>query len=105
MGWLAYELGHIIDYRKRSSFALVFVGLKYILSGLHVKKAERAAAVFAIGAHLEHYIAKTKEYILGHAKLSQAYKAKIKELYLGPEEIMKIARGRGKKKLRSGTVS
>jgi len=91
IGWLAHELGHIVDYGTRSSFQMVVFGIKYILFGWFVKKAERSADVYAIEAGFRDYIALTKEYILNHADLSDDYKDKIKRLYLGPEEIMKIA--------------
>ena len=91
IGWLAHELGHIVDYTHRNSLQMIWFGIKYLLSGLHVKKAERQADVFAIEAGMDHYIALTKDYILNHAQLSASYKEKIKKLYLGPEEITRIA--------------
>lgn len=97
IGWLAHELGHIVDYGTRSSFQMVMFGIKYLLFGWFVKKAERSADVCAIEAGFGDYIALTKEYIVTHADLSETYKDKIKRLYLGPEEIMKIANSRNPK--------
>ncbi len=94
IGWLAHELGHIMDYCHRSTFQMIMFGLKYLLSGIHIKKAERAADVYAIEAGMHKYIGETKTYILGHSDLSDSYKAKIKKLYLGPEEISLIAHTR-----------
>ena len=94
IGWLAHEIGHIVDYTHRSTFQMILFGIKYLLSGIHIKKAERAADVYAIEAGMHKYLGDTKEYILGHSDLSDGYKKKIKDLYLGPEEISKIAHTR-----------
>lgn len=94
IGWLAHELGHIMDYCHRSTFQMILFGIKYLLSGIHIRKAERAADVYAIEAGLDKYIGDTKEYILSHSDLSDSYKEKIKRLYLGPEEISLIAHTR-----------
>ncbi len=91
IGWLAHELGHIKDYCHRSTFQMILFGIKYLFSGLHIKKAERAADIYAIEAGLDKFIGVTKTYILNHSDLSQSYKDKISKLYLGPEEISKIA--------------
>ena len=94
IGWLAHEIGHIVDYTHKSTFMMILFGIKYWLSGIHVKKAERAADVYAIEAGMHKFIGDTKEYILNHSDLSESYKAKIKKLYLGPEEIALIAHTR-----------
>ena len=94
IGWLAHELGHIVDYTHRSTFQMILFGIKYLVSGIHIKKAERAADVYAIEAGMHKYLGDTKEYILGHNDLSDGYKEKIKDLYLGPEEISMIAHTR-----------
>lgn len=94
IGWLAHELGHIMDYCHRSTFQMILFGLKYMLSGIHVKKAERAADVFAIEAGMHKFVGEATKYILSHSDLSEDYKDKIKRLYLGPEEISMIAHTR-----------
>ncbi|WP_343215412.1 hypothetical protein [Dokdonia sp. PRO95] len=37
-GWLGHELGHVMDYRERSGFGMLVFGLKYLYSGLILKK-------------------------------------------------------------------
>lgn len=90
IGWLGHELGHVMDYIHRSSLNLIVFGIKYITLGSYIKEAERAADTFAIQHGLLDYILATKNYILNHAHLSETYKARIKRLYLSPEEIMLI---------------
>ena len=40
-GWLGHELGHVMDYRNRSSLGMVFFGIKYLFSKAHIKEVSR----------------------------------------------------------------
>ena len=88
IGWIAHELGHIMDYRNRSSLNLLLFGFKYIFWGHYIKEAERAADSFAVAHGLEKYILKTKNFILNHSDLPVRYVNRIRKYYLSPEEIM-----------------
>ncbi|RXG12300.1 hypothetical protein DSM03_10671 [Leeuwenhoekiella aestuarii] len=88
IGWIGHELGHIMDYRDRSSLGLIWFGLKYLYFPKFIREAERAADTFAVAHGMGEYILKTKDFILNHAHISEIYKARIKRLYLSPEEIM-----------------
>lgn len=88
IGWIGHELGHIMDYRDRSSLGLIWFGIKYLYFPKFIREAERAADTFAVAHGMGEYILKTKDFILNHAHLSEIYKARIKRLYLSPEEIM-----------------
>ena len=90
IGWIGHELGHIMDYRERSSLGLVIFGIKYLYFSKFIKEAERAADTFAVAHGMGQYILKTKDFILNHAQISEVYKARIKRLYLSPEEIMNL---------------
>ena len=90
IGWIGHELGHIMDYRERSSLGMIWFGLKYLYYPKFIKEAERAADTFAVAHGMGQYILKTKDFILNHAHISEGYKARIKRLYLSPEEIMKL---------------
>lgn len=90
IGWLGHELGHVMDYRERSGFGMLIFGLKYLYSSGHVQEVERAADTYAVIQGMGAYILKTKEFILNHAKISPIYKARIRRLYLSPEEIMHL---------------
>lgn len=88
IGWLGHELGHIVDYREKTAFGLIIFGLRYITSQNFIKEAERAADTYAVGHGMGDYILKTKNFILNNTDLSEAYKNRIKRLYLSPEEIV-----------------
>ncbi|MFC3198307.1 hypothetical protein ACFOET_11850 [Parapedobacter deserti] len=90
IGWLGHELGHIMDYERRSVWSLMGFGISYWLSKKFVRKAERAADSFAINGGMVDYLLATKAFILDHADLPQAYKDKIAALYLSPDEIMEL---------------
>ncbi|UZO81089.1 hypothetical protein NBT05_01105 [Aquimarina sp. ERC-38] len=91
IGWLGHELGHIMDYRERSSLDLTLFGIRYYFSGKHIREAERTADTFAVTHKMRPYILETKKYILEHVDLSDKYKDRIKKLYLSPDEILSIA--------------
>lgn len=97
-GWIAHELGHLVDYERRSNLGLAFFGLKYLLFRSTIKEAERAADKYAVKVGLEQYIMRTKEYILNHANIAPNYKAKIAKYYLSPEEIMELVEERDHQK-------
>ncbi|MAW96699.1 MULTISPECIES: hypothetical protein [unclassified Leeuwenhoekiella] len=90
IGWLGHELGHVMDYRNRSSLGLIWFGIKYLYVPNFIREAERAADTFAVAHGMGEYILKTKDFILNHAHISEPYKARIKRLYLSPEEIMRL---------------
>lgn len=89
-GWLGHELGHVMDYLNRSALGMLKFGIKYLYSGAHIKEVERTADVFAITHGMGGYILKTKNFILDHADISEKYKAKLRNLYMSPEEVMHL---------------
>lgn len=90
IGWLGHELGHVMDYQKRSWFNLIIFGIKYLFVEKHIVEAERAADTFAVQHGMYDYILKTKNFILNHANITERYKNRIKKYYLSPEEIMEL---------------
>nr|WP_062055360.1 hypothetical protein [Aquimarina longa] len=88
IGWLGHELGHIMDYHRRNNLNLIFFGLKYLISSNYIREAERVADTYAIKHSMKHYILATKKFILNHSSLSEKYKARIRRLYLSPDEIL-----------------
>ncbi|WP_077403082.1 hypothetical protein [Cellulophaga omnivescoria] len=97
IGWLGHELGHILDYQNRSSFNLLWFGIKYSLSDNYIKEAERAADSYAVTSGMGTYILKTKHFILNNAEIEPSYKARIIKYYLSPEEIMQLVKQQEKK--------
>lgn len=94
IGWLGHELGHVMDYKERSSGNLIWFGIKYFFSTKSIQEAERAADSYAVQNGMEGYILKTKDFILNQAGISQKYRERIKRLYLSPEEIMELVEQR-----------
>lgn len=90
IGWIGHELGHVMDYRNRGKFDMIIFGLKYLFSSAHIKEVERAADTFAVEHGMYEYILATKNFILNNTSISPEYKARIKKLYMSPEEIMEL---------------
>lgn len=90
IGWIGHELGHIMDYRERTGFNMITFGIRYLISKRFLKEAERSADTFAVNHGMGDYILATKDFILNHSHLSEAYKNRIKRLYLSPEEILDL---------------
>lgn len=90
VGWIAHELGHIMDYLDRSSFQMIGFGFNYITSKSFLMNAEYEADKHAIAHGCADLIIETKNYILNHEHLSDDYKARIDRLYISPEEVRSI---------------
>lgn len=90
IGWIGHELGHVVDYKDRSAFGMLIFGMKYLFSTMHLKEVERAADTFAVKHGMYQYILATKNFILNNTSISPKYKARIKRLYMSPEEIMEL---------------
>ncbi len=99
IGWIGHELGHVMDYRARGTIDMFFFGIKYLYSTGHIQEVERAADTFAVAHGMGDYILKTKDFILNHADISETYKARIRELYLSPEEIMQLIKKHNEKEV------
>ncbi|MBS7565752.1 hypothetical protein KHS38_15190 [Mucilaginibacter sp. Bleaf8] len=92
VGWFGHELGHITDYTHRSNANMILFGLRYVCSDYYLMQAERNADGYAVEHGLADYIIKTKNFILHTADLPQAYKDRIKKLYLSPQQIMDMTK-------------
>jgi hypothetical protein len=90
VGWIGHELGHVIDYSKRTNVGMLIFGIKYLFSSHHIKEVERAADTYAIQHGMGDYILTTKNFILDNASLSEKYKERIRRLYISPEEVMEL---------------
>ena len=88
IGWIGHELGHILDYEGMSNMQMISFGYRYYFHPTFVKHAEMVADSLAVERGMGHYIVATKRFILDNAELPQAYKDKIRRLYLSPDVIM-----------------
>jgi hypothetical protein len=103
-GWIGHELGHVMDYRARSNANLVLFGIRYVSSDKFKMQAERNADTYAVDHGLSGYIINTKNFILNNTKLSELYKARIKRLYLSPQQIMDMVKKIEKRRARRHQV-
>jgi hypothetical protein len=92
IGWIGHELGHILDYEGKSNAGMVSFGYRYYFSPAYVKQAEMVADSLAVERGMGNFIVATKRFILDHAELPQAYKDKIRRLYLSPDVIVEQVR-------------
>jgi hypothetical protein len=90
VGWIGHELGHITDYKNRSSFSMIKFGLRYVLFKKFIIKAEKDADVCALEHGLGSYIMEAKNFVLDHADIPAEYKAKSRRFYLSPEEFERM---------------
>lgn len=89
IGWIGHELGHIMDYERKSSWKIMGMGVSYWLSKNYVRKAERIADSFAVDSGMGAYLMVKKSFVLDHTELPQHYKDKIEALYPSPDDIGK----------------
>lgn len=90
VGWLGHELGHIMDYKDRSTANLMYFGMKYVMSNKRLTEAEIAADTYAISCGMGHQILSVKNYILNQEGFDEAYKNKIRDLYMSPQQILSL---------------
>lgn len=90
IGWFAHELGHVMDYRGRSAFNMIFFVIRYLMMPNYRMGAERRADLFAIDHGFGKELMATKRFILDQSKLPKKYKKRIKRYYLSPTELEAI---------------
>lgn len=87
VGWIAHELGHIVDYSQRGALSMVGMGWNYVTSPQFKHKVEHAADIIAINRGFGMELKKSVQYLLTHPDVSLKYKMKIKEHYLSETDI------------------
>jgi hypothetical protein len=97
-GWLAHEMGHLMDYRERTGFELIIFGIQYSLFDDYVASVEKAADVYAIQAGFADHIIATKEFILKDGVFPEWYLEKIEDFYLSPDDVREIVKTQNYKK-------
>jgi len=86
-GWLAHEVGHVMDYHSRGWFNLIWLGIQYLINSKRKREAEHQADLYAIEYGFAEKILATKRYILDHSDIAEAYKERIRKYYMTPEDV------------------
>jgi hypothetical protein len=90
VGWIGHELGHIMDYKDRSTANMMHFGMRYMVSNKRLTEAEIAADTFAISCGMGHQILTVKNYILNQEGFDERYRNKIRDLYMSPAQILSL---------------
>ncbi len=90
IGWFGHEIGHIVDYFERSDLGLMVFGLNYVFSDRFMRTAEVFADSTAVFHGLGYHLLEGAEFCLNSDKISPAYKQKLKDYYLLPDDIRKL---------------
>ncbi len=91
VGWLAHELGHILDYKQRSSWNLIWFGAKYYFSEPFLKQAEITADRNAIEHGFVDEIVVSKQFARNPRYFPTDYIQKLNQLYPSVRLIKKWA--------------
>ena len=97
VGWFAHELGHVMDYRQRGLFNLIFLGLGYILSSRIRKQVEQQADLQALAAGMGEEVLATKRFLLNHRDLPETYKRRLGRYYLSEEKFALLLHEQGER--------
>lgn len=87
IGLIGHEFAHILDYSTKSSFRLIWEGMKYILSKKFRRKFERETDLRTIenglGAELEQF----SIFIHTDTNITHHYRKRLEEFYMTTDEI------------------
>lgn len=89
-GWLAHEMGHLVDYYQRSSPEMLIFGLRYSTDNNYLEEAEWRADSIAIAHGFGMEVVATKLFILKSAPVDKSYRRKIEQLYISPREALRL---------------
>ncbi len=87
VGGLGHEYAHIIDYSKRSSLNIMWLGIKYLFSKKTRAKLEHKVDKLTIERGLGWQSIAWEEHVIENSKASVKYKTYKKKLYLSAEQI------------------
>ncbi|MFT5723674.1 MAG: hypothetical protein ACI9JN_000791 [Bacteroidia bacterium] len=89
VGWLGHELGHVADYKDRSSWNLAWFGICYYFSKTFLKKAEISADLNAVKHGLIKELVVSKEFGRNPAYFPWSYIKKLQKFYPSIEDVLK----------------
>lgn len=86
-GWIAHELGHVMDYRSRSLFGMVMYGMKYWLDKGFARHVEHEADRIAVRHGFLDELIATKRFLFESPDISVGYRTRLESLYMSIEEV------------------
>ena len=87
VGWLGHELGHVVDYKPRSNWNLMWFGVRYYFSKSFLMKAEIAADFNAVKHGLINELVISKEFGRNPMFFPWKYINKLNKLYPSIESV------------------
>lgn len=94
VGWLAHELGHVVDYKDRSSLNLMWFGVMYYFSYNFLRKAEITADKNAVERGFIDSIVESKRFGRNPKYFPQSYINKLNTFYPSVFQVMEWAEQR-----------
>ena len=85
-GMLAHELAHVLDYKRRSSFGCVRMGLHFLVSKKFAREMERNTDRIVVARGCGDILLSYRQHLLTKSEILHA--AYINNIYLSPEEIL-----------------
>jgi len=81
-GWIAHEMGHLVDYLDRSVLEMAIYGVRYIWSKKFAKEVEHKADKIAVYHGFYEAIKATKRFLFFHEEIHPSYSEKLKSTYM-----------------------
>ncbi len=87
IGWIAHELGHIIDYESRNAFSLMAMGIYYLTVPSFKRNIEQSVDIITIRHGFGYEHCEGVEYLLYGSKATEWYKKNNVKYYLPIEKM------------------
>jgi hypothetical protein len=89
IGWIAHELGHVVDYESRTAFSLMAMGLFYVSVPSFKRNIEQSVDIITIRHGLGWEHCEGVEYMLTKSNATEKYKKNNLKYYL-PMDTMNV---------------
>lgn len=89
IGWIAHELGHIVDYESRSALSLFFMAPYYVFVPSFKQNIEQSVDIITIRHGFGYEHCEGVEYLLYQSNATEAYKKRNLKYYLPIERMNK----------------
>jgi hypothetical protein len=89
IGWIAHELGHVVDYESRTAFSLIAMGVFYVSVPSFKRNIEQSVDIITIRHGLGWEHCEGVEYLLDKSNATEKYKKNNLKYYL-PMDTMNV---------------